>query len=314
MACILIAAIGRSHADPFPTVDQNPLLRDLGLSAPHTARVVPNGTTAGIVMEWSSVSALQQSAREELVADAESREWRIDLQHSISERVAVRVQLPYRIIDGGTLDGFIDDWHQFFGQSEGDRPLFGKNALLIDYRRDSAIRLRIDEEITSVGDLQIAMGYQLIANTSNAVAMWSGVKLPTGDDEQLSRNQWSAYTTFAGEHALSSRWRTFGQVGVIYARQGGRLEDMQQEWIAQGMVGLDYLASDALTFTLQLDAHTAAYRDTPLELLGHAWILTAGGRYKFENDWQVQMAVGEDIKVEASPDVNFLFAISKTWR
>lgn len=302
-------------AEPFATVDQNPLLVDSGLNTPFTARIAPRGAThLTAALDWSSVAAFQQSAHEELVADAETRQWRVDLQHSLTDRVALRMQLPYREVEGGSLDGFIDNWHRFFGQSEGDRPLFAKNDLLIDYRRDGARRIRIDRHASGIGDLQAASGYQLASQPEYAIALWSSIKLPTATSTQLSRDRIGAAASVAAERTLSRRWRTFGQAGVIYARRGGALRDMQRPWLAQGMAAIDYLSSRAFAITLQVDAHSAAYRDTPLELFGHAWLVTIGGRYRFESGWQVQLGVGEDMKVEASPDVNFILTLSKTWR
>ena len=34
----------------------------------------------------------------------------------------------------GTLDGFIDDWHDFFGLPEGTRPVLPRDQLNIAYR------------------------------------------------------------------------------------------------------------------------------------------------------------------------------------
>jgi hypothetical protein len=314
-AVFAVTTFSQAAAEPLPTLDQNPLLTDSGLSTPFASRIAPRGSTrTTLTADWSSTEAFQQSAREELVMDAETREWRLDLQHSLTDRIALRMQLPYRRVDGGSLDGFIDDWHSLFGQSEGDRPLLAKNDLLIDYRRDDALRVRIDRDTSGIGDLHTAIGYQLTSHPHYAVAIWSGFKLPTADNTMLNRNRISASMTLALERSLSSRWRAHGQASAIYARRGGVLQDMQRSWIAQGMLALDYLSSDALALTVQVDAHTAAYRDTPMELFGHAWLVTIGGRYRFESGWQVQLGVGEDIKVEASPDVNFILAISKAWR
>jgi long-subunit fatty acid transport protein len=80
-----------------------------------------------------------------------------------------------------------------------------------------------------------------------------------------------------------------------------------------GALTFDYRFSPALALTLQFDGHTAAFSDSHLPLLGSAWIMTLGGEYRWRSHWYLQLGVSEDIKVEASPDVNFVLGVGKGW-
>jgi hypothetical protein len=41
--------------------------------------------------------------------------------------------------------------------------------------------------------------------------------------------------------------------------------------------------------------------------------MTIGGEYRWRSQWYLQLGVSEDIKVEASPDVNFVLSVGKGW-
>src|SRR5215831_13250835 len=103
------------YAAPFPTTDQNPFLSGFGLPKPYTARIAAHDTTLAATLNWSNIELVQQSASEFLIADAETQEWRIALEHAWSDDFSMRIELPYRKISGGTLDHFIEQWHALFG-------------------------------------------------------------------------------------------------------------------------------------------------------------------------------------------------------
>jgi hypothetical protein len=117
--------------------------------------------------------------------------------------------------------------------------------------------------------------------------------------------------SLAHEQHLSHRWRAYAQLNVAYLGTGELLPQQQRNAITSGMLAFDYRSSSALTLTLQLDGHTAAYSESNLDLLGAAWILTLGGEYRWPSLWYIQMGVSEDVKIEASPDVNFVISIGK---
>ena len=63
----------------------------------------------------------------------------------------------------------------------------------------------------------------------------------------------------------------------------------------------------------QLDAHSAVFDEAELDFLGDALVLTFGGDYSFESGWRLDVAVSEDIAVESTSDVVFLFGLRRSW-
>ncbi|MBC7983602.1 MAG: DUF3187 family protein, partial [Candidatus Obscuribacterales bacterium] len=268
-------------------------------------------TSIDSTLNWSTTAAVQVSAAESLTVDSETRDWRLSIEHTFTDRIALRLQVPYRNIGAGSLDGFIDNWHAFFGLPEGDRPLLATNQFAIRYRRNNLTTLNVVRPQSGLGDVRLDAGYQLLATTSSAMSLWLGVKLPTSSDQSLASDSVDVSTGLATTRKLSSRWQTFGQVAVVHLGSGRVLPAQQREWLAHGYLGFDYLAMRALTLTLQLEGHSATFKNTSLDLLGNTWILAMGGDYRLANDWRVQLGVSEDVKVESSPDVTFVLSISK---
>ena len=316
---MLVLASTSANSSPFRSTDQNPLLGG-GLSFVAPGRLAPSKTTsAKISLNWSSTAAIQQSGTETLIVDAESREWRLELEHAFSERLSLRVQLPYRSTTGGSLDNTIDRWHDVFGLPNGDRLALAQNQLLIDYRRGNSTLVNYrNQNVSSLGNASIDVGLQLRANESSATSVWSSVAFPTGDSEKLSGGDaFSATVVLAHTKKIADRFELFGHTGVLLSGSQEPLEEQRKSAVWLAMIGAEFRATTHLTLTLQLDGHSAAFERTgesaDLDLLGPAYILTAGGEYIFPKEWRLTVGFAEDVKVEASPDVSFLLAVKKNY-
>lgn len=313
VGALLALASAAANAAPFPSTDQNPLLGGFSFTAP--ARLAPaKQTNVELGLNWSSTAAIQQSGNDALTIDAESREWRLQVEHTFGEHFSARVQLPYRTTDGGTLDSVIENWHSLFGLPNGDRSQLARNQLHIDYRRGSTTLLSYgDSSYSGIGDVVIDLGWQLRASEVSATSIWSSVSLPTGDVEKLSgTGAFAGSLIVAHTRKISSRFEVFGHVGASLRGASDLLSDEQESTIWLAMIGTDYRTTANLTLTLQLDAHSATFADAGLDMMGSAYILSFGGEYAFPTGWRLQFGVAEDIKVEASPDVSFLVRVKKS--
>ena len=309
----LILAANGAHAAPFNTVDQNPLLAGFHVPTAVPARVSSEQATVfGATLNWSNTAAIENRGDESLVLDAERRDWQLTLAHAVSSKFAVRAQLPYRTVSGGMLDGFIEEWHETFGMPNGNRPQLPQDELGIQYRRNAADVYARTGNYSGLGDLTLGIGYQLRDAPSAATSIWWHIKLPTGSSDVLaSSGAFDASLNIAHERALSSRWTVHAQLNAIRLGSGDFERDRQRSWMWSGMTAFDYRYSQNVSLTLQVDGHTAAFNDTAIEMFGPAWTLTVGGEYRWRSGWRAQVGVGEDVKVDASPDVVFTLTLEK---
>jgi len=316
-ASLTLFAACAASASPFPTRDQNPLLAGFGLPTPMPARIDSSDQWSFAAdFNWGSSAIVQanagESPRESLVVDGETRELRLSAARGFAKRFAFQLQLPYRYTGAGSLDNFIDNWHDFFGLPQGARPSLPVDAIHIRYRRDGATLIDLRSAQSGLADLHAAAGYQWLATQSTSIAAWLDLKLPTGDADKLTGSGAAdASLLVAAEHRFSERWSMFGQVGLSYLGKGDLLPDQQRDAVGSALLGVDIRVWRGLGFKLQLDAHTGAFDRTHLDYLGDATLLTIGGDYRFASGWLLDIGVSEDVAVDAAPDVVFVLGVRR---
>lgn len=304
-----------AHAAPFLTRNQNPLLALYGLPSPLPARLPPSGggRVAGVI-NWGNSEREDFSADRNDTLDAETFEVRLHADHALTDRFALHAELPWRRVSGGSLDGFIDDWHGVFGLPGGSRRRLPEDQLLIEFERGGAALLRIDESTSGIGDIPVALGYQLHTSDSSALSTWLTVKAPTGSaDELTGSGAVDVAATLAGQTQLNEHWQLFGQASVAWLGEGDLLPELQESFAWTLMGGLTWNAWRALDLTAQFEANSRLY-DLRSELDGDAIVLTLGGTWRTEGGWRYDVGVSEDLQAGASPDIVFIFAVARAYR
>lgn len=305
-----------ASAEPFTVRDQNPFLAGFGLPSALPTRLASSqgrGWSGGLDVFWGSTALVQQNGSESLLVDAETREARLTLQAPISNRFAFQLQLPYRYTGAGNLDGFIDGWHDAFGLPDGARSELPSDDFNITYVRGTSSGFSMTSAASGLADIQASLGYDVIASKTSALSAWLSVKLPTGDADKLTGSGATDVSLiFAGELGLDDRWSVLAQAGATWLGDGDLLPYRQNSVVWSGLAGLSGRVWRGLALKAQIDAHTAAF-DSNLDFLSEAVVLTVGGDYSFASGWLMNIGVGEDIAVEHSPDVVFVFGVKRGW-
>jgi len=301
-----------AEADPFLTRDQNPLLAGFGLPLPAPAELGRDSVSA--VLNWSSTATISTTANEALIVDNESREWRLLWEHALSDRWSMRLQVPYRSTSGGNLDGFLENWHHTFGLPNGDRDSLPRSQLHIRYVRDGKVVADRSNDASGWGDVVLEAGYQWFKGDRANVSTWLNVEVPTGDANTLNGNEAVDTTaSVAGNYKLGNRWTTYGEASLTYLGHGDLLSNEHERWVYSGTLGIEARTWGALSLGVQCDAHSAVVRASGLKMLGDAVTLTFGGNYLSRSNWRTTLGITEDIMVGASPDVTFVFQVTKQW-
>lgn len=315
LGAVWVATCGLAVAEPFSVKDQNPFLAGFGLPSAMPARVATEkqGWSGGLDLFWGSTALIQQQGTESLIVDAETREARLTLQTPLSDGFAFQLQLPYRYTGAGSLDSFIDSWHDTFGLPDGARSELPSDAINITYSRDQSRQLSMTSSASGIADIQASLGYDVVASKTSALSAWLSLKLPTGDSDKLTGSGATDVSLLlAGERRLDADWSVFGQAAVTWLGDGDLLPTRQRSVVWSGMAGLGGRVWRGLSLKAQIDVHSAAF-DSDIDFLNEALILTVGGDYRFASGWLLNIGVSEDIAVEHSPDVVFLFGMKRGW-
>ena len=311
---IAIATATTASADPFLTRDQNVFLGGSGLPLPAPALLGIAGTTRiAVAANWSSTASSGLTADEALLVDVEGRDALVVVEHAVSGRHAVRLQLPYRQLSAGVLDGFIDGWHTLLGLPEGARKFLERDQMQIGYLRDGEAVLNRWQTAQGLGDLVLEGGYQAWSSQHSSAALWVSFEAPTGSEGRLLGNgAWDVGIRLAGSNALGARNRAYWQVGTTRIGRGGPLSRWQNSWLFSGSATYEFAATPTLHLKAQVDAHSAPFK-SGVDFLGSATILTVGGEYRLASGLLFDIGISEDIKVGASPDVNFCFSLRQSF-
>ena len=313
MAAVLLAPA--AGAGPFQVRNQNPLLAPFGLPAPLPARLPePGAALASAQLHWGSAAHGESNGDEDFLVDAEMLELRLRYTRSLGPRIAVYAELPWRRTWEGVLDDAIDGWHDLTGLPGEARDEFPDDRLLIEYVVAGDPVYRFDQPGSGLADIPVGVGYQLFASGDAALAAWLSVKAPVGDvDELTGSGAADVALSVAGERALSSHVRVFGQLDVAYLGDGDLLPALQEDVVWSGMAGISWNAWRTLDLTAQLAANSRVF-DAEGALAGDALVLVFGGSWRTAGGWRLDLSVSEDVDVNASPDVVFNFGVAKGFR
>lgn len=312
IACAAACA-APANAGPIEVRNQNPLLAPYGIPSALPARLPPPGAgRAGLMVNLANAADTETVGETSYTLDAEALELRLHLMRAIGERFAVSAELPWRQVSEGSLDSIVEDWHDLFGLSDGPRAVLPRDELLIEYSAGGTTELEFDQARSGIGDIPVALGYQLYATDRHAVSTWLSVKLPVGDAADLTGSgAVDVALSVAAQSEVADRWQVFGQLNAVSLGDGDLLPALQEDFAWSALAGVSWNAWRTLDLTVQVEANSSVFDESLTNLAGDAVLMTFGGSYVTGGGWRFLFAVSEDIEVRASPDVAFHFGVSR---
>ena len=304
-----------AHGDALLTGNHNPLVVPYGLPGPLPSRLPAAGTgRVAATLNWANAAAVETSGPYAFTLDGETRELRWRLEHAVGSRFAVLVELPWRQLSGGSLDGFVESWHDLFGLPGGSRGRLPRDQLLIEFRQDETVLLRVDQSSSGIADIPVALGYQISATDRHALAGWLTVKLPVGDADRLTGSGTADVAlSLSGQTRLADRWQLFGQLDAVWLGRGELLPQFQESFAWSALAGLSWNAWRTLDLTAQVHANSSVFDVPATHLAGDAIVLSFGGSYRTAGGWRIDLGISEDIQGKASPDATFNVAVRRAF-
>lgn len=321
---LVVAMEGRGNADPlvidpFYTFNQSPLVQIYGLPAAESATVQPVGKALGLLaLDIANSSYDWDTAQERLIIDGESERMTLAVRYGVSRGVELGVDLPVVAYSGGIFDGFIEEWHRFFGLPQGNRTDTKEDQLLFQYDKNGQERLRMDNSTVRIGDVRVSGGWQLYQDGSanpKALALRASLKLPTGSSSRLTGSgstDLALWLSGSSDYALSWGHATvFGALGGMAMTDGEVLKDQRENLVGFGSLGAGWSPMEKFALKVELSSHTPFYKESDMKpLTSPAVVLLFGGTYAFSPATALDIALAEDLNVNASPDVALHLGLS----
>ena len=311
---LLLAAQSVAASEPLYVKNLSPVAGLLGLPAQRTASV----DTAGqfnLALHGSLASHYisEGSGDEYLNLDGETGRLALEVRYAISDNLDVQLELPWLKHSGGNLDSLIDNWHDFWGMSDGGRSNVEQD--LLDYRYRGEDNFLLEDDSSGLGDTSLSLGYRFYGDEEASASIVVGYKFGTGDEDKfLGSGADDAYLAlrFSGDQRSDLPLRWHGQLGYLYAGESELIENIQEQHLWFAGLGLDWRLGESWSLLGQVDAH-AAPADSDIKGIGEtAVMLTLGARWRFAEQWDLDLSLVEDIQVETAPDV--VFQAGVRWR
>jgi hypothetical protein len=307
--CVLLVSLpcAPAAAAPLLTVDQNPLTAVYGLPLPQDARLPQKGSTRfEISTNLSNTLNIDASTDELLFIDGETHRINLVVDRGLGQDWSLRLLLPWVEHVPGFLDQPIDSFHETFNFQQGERPTQPRDRLLYFIRRDGDVLLHIDSRRAGVGDLQLMLNRQLQRTERSAYALSAGLKAPSGEAAKLTGSGATDVSLWASAYwELAPELDGSASAGLLFAGRGEILAGYQVDRVAFGHAGLQWRALPATVLKIQFDWHTGFYENMNSAFLSDVLQFSCGGTWRMSQDTELDFSITEDIKVDASPDVNF---------
>ena len=320
-ALLLLAVIGTPNPSraldltPFQVRNLSPTALVHGLSIAETPHLLLAGKTAlQARFDLANHAMLNSRSGESIHLDGESYVATLGLRYGLSDQLQVGIDLPWVWHSKGFMDSFINDWHDFFGFSNGDRDALKNNQLDYLYSNNGDERLSLQDEVDSLGDVRLQLAWQFKATEQSAFTLQTQLKVPTGDADKLTGSEaWDLSLALSAQRDFplgKGQGALWGGFGVSWLGDGEVLEEEVEDLAANGWLGAGWCPLDWLALKVQIDSHTALYDSDLSELGDPAVMMTMGGTLGLGGKTFLDIGIGEDLNVNASPDVTFHLSLA----
>ena len=308
LCCSCPAIADGQYVDSFPLRSHNPFIQIYGLPAFQTAALAsPDGFVLGMSIDITNDADDSESGPDQLIIDGETTTVALSLRRRVHARLELGIDVPYVQHSGGSLDGFIKDWHSMLGLSNSrrDGPY---DQLRHAYISDGTTLVGLDSSVSGIGDVQLSAAMPL-----GNLTLRAAVKLPTGDADKLT----GSGATDLSLGVYGSRIYTFrerdlglsGFVGALALGDGDVLLELQRSFVPYGGVALRWQATEKFGLAAQLSMQ-GSYFDTHFDDIGGNTIQLGFGADYRAGDFLWRLAFAEDMNGAATAD----FAMQLSFR
>ena len=301
-------ALPLAAMEPLYVRNLSPVAGLFGFPSQRDAHATPPGLLSTALHSSVASHYVNDSGSGEFLnLDGETLRSALELRYGFAENWDVQLEVPQVDQSGGDLDRAIDDWHDFWGMSDGGRSDIQRG--LLDYRYlTHAGGFGLQDDTAGLGDISLSATYEIHRDDSAAASVALGYKIGSGDAEDFTGSGADdAWVTlrFSGDQLSGLPLAWHGQLGYLRAGGGDLIEEFQERdfWFAG--LSMDWQFAQAWSLLLQLDGHGAPLGSDIAGVGDDAVLGAAGMRWRFARHWAVDFSVVEDLRVETAPDVTF---------
>lgn len=320
MSRFLLAVAGAllavpAHAGAFgPGGNSGALARSFALPMlGDTAVLAPGRSETGLLFDVTNEYLREGFCADEcLVLDGETSRLRLLHRWGLRGGWDLRVEIPLLDEGGGFLDGWIQDWHRWFGLPNGGREQVADDQYLYRYQRTALTEFERTAPGSGLGDVTVGFGRALGRDS----ALRGAVKLPTSDESLVGGHNTGGALWLDLALPLPAGWDGYVAGGASLNERGDLLPRQQNEKVFFGGLGLLMPFTARSRLHVQVQGHTRLYEGSTLSGLARPGApLTLGLQFRPQPAGAtLELGFLEDLSVGGSPDFAAYVAISSGGR
>ena len=250
---------------PFPVRNFQPI-QQLVLSMPGDRAAVLKQGVLDVRLELTETASIfrDQSSQANVTMKFETLRSGLFLRYGAAEQWELSVEVPVLYRSSGLLDGPIQAVERVTTGLAPARNELGQTNYAFNISRGGRTVASGREGAVGLGDSTVISKYQVLLETAwmPAVSIRTALKLPTGDEGQFFGSGSPDFGFgLAVEKGFGGRWVVYGNLNGVVPT--GRIAGMPLQPTISGLVALEYLWSENLSFTTQFD-----YYSTPFHGVG----------------------------------------------
>ena len=246
---------------PFPVRNFQPI-QQLVLSMPGDRAAVLKQGVLDVRLELAETASVfsDEGPQASVTMKFETLRSGLFLRYGATERWELSVEVPVLYRYRGFMEGPIKTVERATTGLSSDRNALGNSGYAFNISRGGRTVASGREGAVGLGDSTVMSKYQLLQETASmpAVSIRTALKLPTGDEGQFfGSGSPDVGFGLAAEKGFGGRWVVYGNLnGVIPT---GRIAGMHLQPTISGLVAVEYLWSENLSFTTQFDYYSTPF-------------------------------------------------------
>ncbi|MBA2485572.1 MAG: DUF3187 family protein [Nitrospira sp.] len=254
---------------PFP-VRNFQALDQLVLGMPGERAAVLHKGDFDVRLEVANTATIARDSEEqaEVTMKFETVRAGLYLRYGLTDRLEIGAEIPALHRYGGFMEGAIIGVENATTGLSPPRKALRDTNYAFNVSNGGRTMFKGSEGATGLGDGSLFAKYQLLKETSAvpAISIRGAVKAPTGDTGQVFG---SGHPDFgigvALDKTIAAHWIVYANVNGVLPT--GRIAGLDLQPVVSGLVALEYLWTENLSFTAQFDYYSPPFHGTGTRVL-----------------------------------------------
>jgi hypothetical protein len=273
---------------------------------------------ACLSVDYNSVYVDEHNSQWRILMDMEMTVVDLAFAYGLSNRAAIRLEIPLVNMSGGFLDGFLENYHNALGVGNYGRENRPKNQFAYRIEKDGDLWLEGDPGGLHLADATISAQIALLPVSTGSrrqASLLAALKVPTGRSRYGFGSGRLDAALFLPIEVGSHPWSVFAMPGFIWhSDPKTRAADISARPSISFLVGTAYAYSERWRLLAQLNYFSSPVEKTGIAMIDDGGIeLALGFRYHLDSRWNLEFAFCEDLFTRSAPDFNLHLGLTRSF-